>query len=738
MKRLLGLVALAAALAGLGAVGSAPGSGNAGQAPGLRILYSSDWSGTREIYAVDPSGRSPVAQLTFGRPAGCTRDLNCGFSEPEPSPDGRHLLLWDWVEGGYRGLAQGLFVASPDGRARRLIRRFTLADLRVFSLDAVWAPDSHGFAYAGPDGVHVVQADGVHNVRVDGTSAGDSAVAWSPSGDSLSFCRAGHLVVSPQGTSIVTATSGNSCFPYAWSPTGKWIAYTSDKYQVTLVSPDGRRHRTIGRGLYPAWSPDGQLLAFDDYPIVDVYDLASRKTLTVKNASFAGWSPDGLLAVGTDVKTTGLRDATAVALVDARTGAMRRRITENGGKLVWAPGGREFAYETRLQDFDGQTYGSDLQVGTPARPPHTVVAAAGDYGGDLGGFVWTRPPPGTHYRPATRRTIATVTSDGLTAAAPTPIDRLAVDGNRVAYVSCGHVYVWTPSTGSVVQTEPVASTSLLCTRGDNYTPFAIYGLALADDNLAYGTVCCNNTKSWTLLERNVQPRSVGTLLGVGYTSGPSEYPTETGHHFSNPTGSGSLLVFNSWDTKFGPAGSVIITSESILKAPPGGCPCPVLRTEPGPLIIDDVDAGRIVAHGDNAVLLLDANGKQLLTIPLAAEAAALSGNDLAVLAQGQLRDYDATDGSLEHMWPLPAASVTSDCTQEIYGCSYSRASLRLQDAARGVVAYVLDDQLHLLRLADGKDTTMGPSSHARFMNAGLVYADGSRIHLVPYDRLPLR
>jgi hypothetical protein len=30
-----------------------------------------------------------------------------------------------------------------------------------------------------------------------------------------------------------------------------------------------------------------------------------------------------------------------------------------------------------------------------------------------------------------------------------------------------------------------------------------------------------------------------------------------------------------------------------------------------------------------------------------------------------------------------------------------------------------------------------PGEHARFMNIGLVYADGSRIHLIPYDQLPL-
>jgi hypothetical protein len=61
----------------------------------------------------------------------------------------------------------------------------------------------------------------------------------------------------------------------------------------------------------------------------------------------------------------------------------------------------------------------------------------------------------------------------------------------------------------------------------------------------------------------------------------------------------------------------------------------------------------------------------------------------------------------------------------------------LEDAAKGLVAYILDGELHLLRLADGADAVVAPASAARFMALGLVYADGARIHLVPYAKLPL-
>jgi hypothetical protein len=45
--------------------------------------------------------------------------------------------------------------------------------------------------------------------------------------------------------------------------------------------------------------------------------------------------------------------------------------------------------------------------------------------------------------------------------------------------------------------------------------------------------------------------------------------------------------------------------------------------------------------------------------------------------------------------------------------------------------------VHLLRLADGADAPVEPGAHARFMDMGLVYADGSRVQLVPYAALPL-
>src|SRR6185503_21035234 len=54
-----------------------------------RILYSGDWTGRSQIFAVDPAGRAPLGQVTFGRTTGDCGPIACGFFAPTPSPDGR-------------------------------------------------------------------------------------------------------------------------------------------------------------------------------------------------------------------------------------------------------------------------------------------------------------------------------------------------------------------------------------------------------------------------------------------------------------------------------------------------------------------------------------------------------------------------------------------------------------------------------------------------------------------------
>jgi hypothetical protein len=44
--------------------------------------------------------------------------------------------------------------------------------------------------------------------------------------------------------------------------------------------------------------------------------------------------------------------------------------------------------------------------------------------------------------------------------------------------------------------------------------------------------------------------------------------------------------------------------------------------------------------------------------------------------------------------------------------------------------------VHVLRLADGADTTVGAGTLSRFTSAGLVYANDATLRLVPFAQLP--
>jgi hypothetical protein len=348
------------------------------------------------------------------------------------------------------------------------------------------------------------------------------------------------------------------------------------------------------------------------------------------------------------------------------------------------------------------------------------------------GFIWARKPAAVHYRPPAPRSLATVSRDELTA--PWSIERIAADSGRVAYVACGHVFVWTPAVKTVMQAEPVASMAPNCRAPDGTytTSYDVYDLALAGDRLADATTFgCNSIQLRLQLENLGQPANTSDVAqALGNCGGPF-HPA-----LGELAGSGNLLVYGEWwETSAIPVlPPFAITSEEIHRIDASGCPCPAIVSSPGPLYAADVDQGRVVAYGTNATLLLDRDGHQVLSLPISPVAAQLAGSDLVLLVQGQLRDYDSHNGALLHTWPMPDVTSGPECAWR--ECSAAR--LVLEDAAQGLVAYTLDGHVHVLRLADGADATIAAGTLARFIDAGLVYADGSNLRLVPFDHLPLR
>jgi hypothetical protein len=330
--------------------------------------------------------------------------------------------------------------------------------------------------------------------------------------------------------------------------------------------------------------------------------------------------------------------------------------------------------------------------------------------------AWTTAPAGVRYRPPQP-------VDGVFAGGP--VQELAADGGRVAFIACGGVSAWTPSTGAVVAVERAPDCRASFSRGHAYS------LGLAGDRLVWLDKGWGLSFQWSAREATLGASPIDIGSGYGDLGGP---PTSG---LGTSVGAGSLLVISGWTLRYA-NGAMVVDNQTIERVDAGGCPCLPLSSSPGPYTPLDIDAGRIVVSGENETRILGADGTILLSLPVPTLAAQLSGTALVLAAGGQLRVYDADSGGLLAAWPLPAQPAGHDC--DSYGDPSCReqARLVLSDVAHGLAAYVLDGQVHLLRLADGADRLVGPGTLARFMDAGLVYADGARIHLIPYDQLPLR
>jgi hypothetical protein len=131
----------------------------------LRLLYSSDWLGPTQIFAVDPALKKPLGQLTFQHLPPCTAGLypiTCGFIDPVPAPDGRHILFRS------NGLDQSaLWVANANGTdAHVIVPNLPFADPGPGHLTVSWSADSHRIRY------------GNQALRIDGSSAPCCSGSW--------------------------------------------------------------------------------------------------------------------------------------------------------------------------------------------------------------------------------------------------------------------------------------------------------------------------------------------------------------------------------------------------------------------------------------------------------------------------------------------------------------------------------------------------------------------------------